>query len=59
MTLLSPTAVPVGDFSGLCETCKMSYCAVVAQAGCQLPVYCDLDMSLSNLLLTAAVPGMQ
>ena len=59
MSLLSPANVLVEDFSGLCETSGMSDCAVTAEASCGLPIYCDLDMSLSNLLLSAAVPGMQ
>jgi len=58
MSLLSATNILVGDFSGLCETSGMRDCAVMAPASCGLPVYCDLDMSLSNHLLSAAVPGM-
>lgn len=59
MSPWSPANVLVGDFSGLCETSGMSDCAVMAQASCGLPIYCNLDIALSNILLSAAVPGMQ
>lgn len=57
MSMLSPASVLVKHFCGLCETLGMS--AMMAQfSGRVVLMYCDLDTSLFNVLVSAAAPAM-